>query len=312
MKLITFTQGTDPRPGLALSETVGIDLLAADPSLPGNWHVLFGDLSPVGRVHRQYVDRLVEMETLIAAGQDLPMPFVKLCAPGAIGNSGAVLLAPVILPSKIICVGLNYRDHAEEQNKTLPANPMLFSKAPTCLQAPDFPISIAEDLTQVDAEGELAVIISRAGRAIKRENAASHIAGYTCFNDVSDRDAQYADRQYFRGKSIDTGGPCGPWIVTPDELPKFGHGLNIQCRWNGEVMQKSNTEQLIFPVDHLIAYVSKNMTLLPGDIISTGTPGGVGVFRDPQVFLKPGDTVEVEIEGIGTLRNPVQRWTPTD
>ena len=162
---------------------------------------------------------------------------------------------------------------------------------------------------QVDAEGELAVIIGRAGRAIRREDAAAHIAGYTCFNDVSDREAQYADKQFFRGKSIDTGGPCGPWIVTPDELPDFAHGLDVTCRWNGEVMQHSNTDQLIFPVDHLIAHASRNMTLLPGDIISTGTPGGVGVFRDPQVFLKPGDVVEVEVEGIGTLRNPVQRWT---
>ena len=305
MKLITFLQGTDPRPGLALSETVGIDLLAADPSLPSNWHVLFADLSPVQQVHTQHVDRLVEMENLLAGSGELPLPFVKLGGPG-----GAVLLAPMILPSKIICVGLNYRDHAEEQNKTLPTNPMLFSKAPTCLQSPEMPIEIGEDLTQVDAEGELAVIIGRAGRAIKEENATDHIAGFTCFNDVSDRAAQYADRQYFRGKSIDTGGPCGPWIVTPDELPALAHGLNIQCRWNGEVMQQSNTEQLIFPVDHLIAYISRNMTLLPGDIISTGTPGGVGVFRDPQVFLKPGDMIEVEIEGIGTLRNPVQRWTP--
>ncbi len=187
---------------------------------------------------------------------------------------------------------------------------MLFSKASTCLQAHDLPIDLSDDLTQVDAEGELAVVISRPGRAIRREDAARHIAGFTCFNDVSDRSAQYADKQYFRGKSFDTSGPCGPWLVTPDELPDFGHGLNITCRWNGEVMQQSNTEQLIFPVDHLIAYISRNITLLPGDIISTGTPGGVGVFRDPPVFLRPGDTVEVEIEGIGTLRNPVRRWVP--
>ena len=305
MKLITYTQGTDPRLGLALSDTVGIDLLAADPSLPGNWHLLFGDLDPVRRVHAQHLGRLADMESRIAAGDELPLPFVRLGRPG-----GAALLAPVILPSKIICVGLNYRDHAEEQNKPLPANPMLFSKAPTCLQAPLLPIEIAADLTQVDAEGELAVVISRPGRAIRREDAARYIAGYTCFNDVSDREAQYADKQFFRGKSIDTGGPCGPWIVTPDELPEFATGLDIKCRWNGEIMQHSNTEQLIFPVDYLIAHASRNMTLLPGDIISTGTPGGVGVFRDPQVFLKPGDTVSVEIEGIGTLTNPVQRWTP--
>jgi 2-keto-4-pentenoate hydratase/2-oxohepta-3-ene-1,7-dioic acid hydratase in catechol pathway len=302
MKLITFTQGADPRLGLALSETVGIDLLAADPSLPGNWHILFGDLAPVRQVHKQHVDRLIEMENLAAGGQELPLPFVRL------GRGGALLLAPVILPSKIICVGLNYRDHAEEQNKPLPTSPMLFSKASTCLQAPNRPIQLAADLTQVDAEGELAVIISRPGRAIRREDAAQHIAGYTCFNDVSDREAQYADKQFFRGKSIDTGGPCGPWIVTPDELPEFAHGLKVECRWNGTVMQHSNTDQLIFAVDDLIAYASRNMTLLPGDIISTGTPGGVGVFRDPQVFLKPGDVVEVEIEGVGVLRNPVQRW----
>ncbi len=308
MKLITFTQGTDPRPGLALSETVGVDLLAADPSLPGNWHILFGDLAPIHQVHRQHIDRLAEIENLVTAGQDLPLPFVRLGESS--GSGAAVLLAPVILPSKIICVGLNYRDHAAEQNKALPPNPMLFSKASTCLQAPGLPIQLSADLTEVDAEGELAVVISRTGRAIKPENAAQHIAGYTCFNDVSDRAAQYADRQYFRGKSIDTGGPCGPWIVTPDELPEFGKGLNIQCRWNGEVMQQSNTDQLIFSVDYLIAYASRNMTLMPGDIISTGTPGGVGVFRDPQVFLKPGDEIEVEIEGIGTLRNPVRRWSP--
>jgi len=305
MKLITFTQGTDPRSGLALSETVGIDLLAANPSLTGNWHIMLGDLDPVRQVLAQHVDRLDEMLALVDAGAELPLPFIKLGGP-----DGAVLLSPVILPSKIICVGLNYRDHAEEQNKPLPLKPMLFSKAPTCLQAHGLPIQLADDLTEVDAEGELAVIISRAGRAIKREDAAAYIAGYTCFNDVSDRAAQYADKQFFRGKSLDTGGPCGPWIVTPDELPEFAHGLDIQCRWNGEVMQQSNTEQLIFRIDHLIAHASRNMTLLPGDIISTGTPGGVGVFRDPQIFLTPGDVVEIEIEGIGVLRNPVERWVP--
>ena len=304
MRLITFTQGTDPRCGLALSDNVGLDLVAAAPTLPGNWHVLFGDLAPVRRVHDEYAPRLAEMETILAQGGDLPLPFVRLGLRG-----GAPLLAPVILPSKIICVGLNYRDHAEEQNKPLPQAPMLFSKATTCLQAPELPIEIAEDLTQVDAEGELAVIISRPGRAIRREDAVHHIAGYTCFNDVSDRAAQYADKQFFRGKSIDTGGPCGPWTVTPDELPDLAHGLDVTCRWNGEVMQHSNTDQLIFPVDQLIAHASRNMTLLPGDIISTGTPGGVGVFREPQVFLKPGDVVEVEVEGIGVLRNPVRRWT---
>lgn len=300
MKLITYLQGADPRPGLALSETVGIDLSAASPSLPANWHALYTNLDPVRKVHEALAPRLGEMEAARLAGQPLPLPFVDL--------RQVRLLAPVILPSKIICVGLNYRDHAAEQNKPLPPRPMLFSKASTCLQAPGLPIELPDDLTQVDAEGELAVIIGRPGRRIPRERAAEHIAGYTCFNDVSDREAQYADKQFFRGKSIDTGGPCGPWLVTPDELPAFAHGLKVRCWWNGVLMQESNTDQLIFPVDELIAHASRNMTLLPGDIISTGTPGGVGVFRDPQVFLKPGDTVVVEVEGVGRLSNPVVRW----
>ena len=297
MKLITFTQGADPRPGLALSDTVGVDLPAADPTLAPNWHALLPDLSGVRRVWDEQSGQLEAMTAMQAAGNPLPSPFIDLMQ--------ARVLAPIILPSKIIAVGLNYRDHAEEQNKTLPEKPMLFSKASTCLQSQGGPIELPEELTQVDAEAEIAVVISRAGRAIKRENARDHIAGYTCFNDVSDREAQYSDRQYFRGKSIDTGGPCGPWIVTPDELPDLAHGLAVTCHWNGELMQSSNTDQLIFPIDHLISYISRTMTLLPGDIITTGTPGGVGVFRDPQVFLKPGDTVTVEIEGIGRLSNPV-------
>jgi len=301
MKLITISQGLQPRIGLALSATVGIDLPTADPSLNLNWHSLLPDLAAVRAVFEQHVDRLEAMENLVRTGANLPAPFLDL--------GKTPLMAPIILPSKIIAVGLNYRDHAEEQNKPLPAKPLLFSKATTCLQAPGLPIELPEDLKQVDAEGELAVIIGKPGRAIDRAHARDHIAGYTCFNDISDREAQYSDKQFFRGKSIDTGGPCGPWIVTPDELPDLAHGLAITCRWNDEIMQQSNTDQLIFPVDHLISYISRNMTLLPGDIISTGTPGGVGVFREPQVFLKPGDTVEVTVEGIGTLGNPVTRWT---
>jgi 2-keto-4-pentenoate hydratase/2-oxohepta-3-ene-1,7-dioic acid hydratase in catechol pathway len=299
MKLITYLQGADPRPGLALSETVGIDLLAANPSLPANWHALYGNLDPVRAVFEAQAHQLGAMETQRLGGEPLPLPFVDL--------RQVTLLAPVILPSKIICVGLNYRDHAEEQNKPLPPRPMLFSKASTCLQAPGMAIELPEELTQVDAEGELAVIISKPGRSISRDQAAQHIAGYTCFNDVSDREAQYADKQFFRGKSMDTGGPCGPWLVTPDELPEFAHGLKVTCHWNDTLMQTSNTDQLIFPVDQLIEHASRYMTLLPGDIISTGTPGGVGVFRDPQVFLKPGDTVTVEVEGVGRLVNPVVR-----
>jgi len=303
MKLITWTRGPDTRPGLALSTNVGLDLLAANPGLPPNWHGLFAFLEEVRTQQDQHQGRLSELETARLAGETLPLPYIDL--------QKVALLAPVVLPSKIVAVGLNYRDHAEEQNKPLPERPMLFAKAPSCLQAPGRPIELLPECERVDAEAELAVIISRPGRAIAVENALDHIAGYTCFNDVSDREAQYSDRQFFRGKSMDTGGPCGPWIVTPDELSDpLASGLQVRCRWNGELMQDSNTDQLIFPVDELVSYISRTMTLMPGDIISTGTPGGVGVFRDPQVFLQPGDTVEVEIEGIGTLSNPVTRWKP--
>lgn len=300
MRLISYTQGMGPRCGLALSDTVGVDLPAAQPALPDNWHVLLPDLDPVHQVHAELMEQVGELEKTRLGGGALPLPFVDL--------TRVEWLSPVILPSKIICVGLNYRDHAEEQSKPLPPAPMLFSKAPSCLQVPGGPVELPSFCEQVDAEGELAVIIGRPGRGIPRDMALHHIAGYTCFNDISDREAQYADRQFFRGKSMDTGGPCGPWIVTPDELPDpLARGLNITCHWNDTLMQTSNTEQLIFPVDELVSYVSRTITLLPGDIISTGTPGGVGVFREPKVFLKPGDTVNVEIQGIGKLSNPVTR-----
>lgn len=296
MKLITFTQGADPRCGLALSDTVGLDLLAADPTLPVTWHALFSEMHRIRRIHD---DSLPQRDKLVP-GKEWPLPFFHLAE--------VQLLAPVLLPSKIICVGLNYRDHAAEQNKKLPEQPMLFSKAPSCLQHHGGPIALTEDLTQVDAEAELAVIISRPCRAIKADEAADYIAGYTCFNDVSNREAQYLDKQFFRGKSMDTGGPCGPWIVTPDELPDQALGLKIRGLWNDTVMQESNTDQLAFSPHAIVEHASRHTTLFPGDIIATGTPGGVGVFRDPKVFLKPGDVITVEIEGIGSLVNPVVRW----
>jgi 2-keto-4-pentenoate hydratase/2-oxohepta-3-ene-1,7-dioic acid hydratase in catechol pathway len=298
MKLITFTSGPQARPGLAFDGRLGLDLLAADPTLPENWHALFSEMDRVRRLHDGFAAEAASL------AQDPPahvvLPFVDL--------TRVTLLPPVVLPSKIIGVGLNYRDHAAEQNKPLPEAPLLFSKAPSCLQAHRGPIGLTEDLVQVDAEAELAIVIGRPGRAIALAEASSHIAGYTCFNDVSNREAQYKDKQFFRGKSLDTGGPCGPWIVTPDALPTEALGLRITCRWNDVVMQSSNTAQLIFTPHALVSYASRHMTLFPGDIIATGTPGGVGVFRDPPVFLKPGDVVEVEIEGLGTLTNPVVRW----
>ena len=279
---------TGPRPAIVFDETLSLDLVAAFPDLPNNWPALFPHLSDIeirlGELKE--TGTYPESEILFPTGSRLWLP-------------------PILHPSKIIAVGLNYKDHATEQNKVPPARPMLFSKASTCLQAHNGPILLDDELKQVDAEAELAVIIGKAGRRIPATDAAEYIAGYTCFNDVSNREAQHADKQYFRGKSIDTGGPCGPWIVTPNELPPLAQGLNITGSINGDILQQSNTNQLIFTIDEIIQHASRNMTLLPGDIIATGTPAGVGVFRDPQRFLRPGDITEINIEGIGTLLNPV-------
>jgi 2,4-didehydro-3-deoxy-L-rhamnonate hydrolase len=288
MKLYTFQHLTGPRPAIVFDDVLSVDLTAAYPDLPGQWPGLFPRLEEItGRM-----DDL--RQSGVTGKEDFLFP-----------TASRPWLPPILRPSKIIAVGLNYRDHAEEQNKTPPPRPMFFSKASTCLQAHNGPILLDRELQQVDAEAELAVVIAKAGRRIPATAAAEYILGYTCFNDVSDREAQYADKQFFRGKSIDTGGPCGPWIVTADELPPLAHGLKITGSVNGEIMQQSNTDQLIFPIDALIEHASRHMTLLPGDIIATGTPAGVGVFRDPPRFLKAGCVTDVEIEGIGTLTNPV-------
>jgi 2-keto-4-pentenoate hydratase/2-oxohepta-3-ene-1,7-dioic acid hydratase in catechol pathway len=288
MRLISFKHPDGPRPGVALTDKVCLDLVAADRSLPRSWNALFARMSEV----RSLADRWRNPSDVI---DGVPL-FSRTKYP---------LLPPIPSPSKIIGVGLNYRDHAEEQRKAPPPRPMLFSKATTSLQSDHGPILLDPDLTQVDAEAELAVVIGRAGRRISRAEAPAHVAGYMCFNDVSDREAQQADKQFFRGKSLDTGGPCGPWLVTPDDLPYLADGLEITGTLNGEVVQHSNTEQLIFPIDELIRFASLHMTLLPGDIITTGTPGGVGMYRDPPRFLRPGDVVGVAVEGIGLLTNPV-------
>jgi len=288
MKLISFKHRTGPRPGVALNDKIYLDIVAADPELPKSWNRLFA-----------HMDRVAE---LVATWHE---PGGVIDGVPLISSNKYPLLPPVIAPSKIIAVGLNYRDHAEEQKRRAPAQPMLFSKASTCLQSHGGPIRLDPDLTRMDAEAELAVVIGRTGRRISRADAPDHVAGYMCFNDVTNREAQSADKQFFRGKSIDTGGPCGPWLVTPDELPPLAHGLPIEGRLNDEIVQESNTNRLIFPVDELIRFASQHMTLLPGDIIATGTPSGVGVFREPPRFLRAGDVYSVSIEGLGTLVNPV-------
>jgi 2-keto-4-pentenoate hydratase/2-oxohepta-3-ene-1,7-dioic acid hydratase in catechol pathway len=223
---------------------------------------------------------------------------------GILPLAGTRLGPPIPEPSKIVCVGLNYADHAAEQNKPLPETPLLFAKAPSCLIGDGDPILLPAIEPKVDVEAELCVVIGRRARHVNAAQAYDFVAGYTCFNDVSGRAAQYGDKQWFRGKSFDTFAPCGPFLLTRDELPD-PHGLAIGSRIGDRVMQSSRTDQIVIRVPQLIEYITRSMTLLPGDLIATGTPAGVGVFRDPPVFLRPGDVVTVHIERLGALTNPV-------
>jgi len=212
--------------------------------------------------------------------------------------------APVTRPLKLIGVGLNYRDHAEEIKAQIPTQPLIFAMYSNAITGPEQPIVIPSMSKQVDYEAELGVIIGRRARHVAPENALAHIAGYTIVHDVSARDLQFSDGQWLRAKSFDTFAPIGPYLVTTESLGS-ADALDVELRLNGRTMQKSNTRNLIFNVPELVSYISKVMTLEVGDVIATGTPGGVGFARNPQVFMKPGDVVEVEIEGIGVLRNPV-------
>ena len=213
------------------------------------------------------------------------------------------LLAPVPNPSKVVAIGLNYMDHCREQNIEPPQAPMIFAKFPTAVVGPGAVIRWDPALTrQVDYEAELAVVMGRTARRVSAAQALDYVAGYMNCNDVSARDLQFGDRQWVRGKSLDTFCPLGPWLVTRDEVPD-PHALSIRCTVNGTVMQDSTTAEMIFDVPQLIEFASQAFTLLPGDVIATGTPDGVGVFRSPQIFLKEGDVVTVEVEGLGELTN---------
>lgn len=211
--------------------------------------------------------------------------------------------APVTEPQKIVCVGLNYRDHAEEGDNPIPDEPVLFSKFPTCVNGPEGTISWDPEYTEkVDYEAELVTVIGREARDVDPEDALAHVAGYTVGNDVSARDLQHGDGQWVRGKSLDTFAPIGPNVVTADEV-EDPHDLDIWAEVNGERLQDSSTENLIFGVDDLVSFCSRAFTLNPGDLIFTGTPPGVGVYREPPVLLDEGDTVTIGVDGIGELTN---------
>jgi 2-keto-4-pentenoate hydratase/2-oxohepta-3-ene-1,7-dioic acid hydratase in catechol pathway len=237
---------------------------------------------------RQFADRLLDRAPAL-----LPVDSVKL-------------LAPILDPEKIICVGLNYRDHAAESGAAIPREPVLFSKFPSAIIGPDEAIVLPPVSKEVDYEAELVLVVGKGGRFIPEAQALDHLAGYTVGHDVSARDWQLKKDggQWLAGKTFDTFAPIGPHVVTPDEVPD-ALNLGIRLRLNGETKQDSNTRQMIFSPAAIVAYVSQVVTLQPGDLIFTGTPPGVGFAKKPPLFLKAGDVCEVEIDGLGVLRNPV-------
>jgi 2-keto-4-pentenoate hydratase/2-oxohepta-3-ene-1,7-dioic acid hydratase in catechol pathway len=216
-----------------------------------------------------------------------------------------VLQAPISNVSKVVGIGLNYADHCREQNIPLPESVLLFAKFPSSIIGPDEDITWDHEVsTEVDYEAELAVIIGKEAFRVGPQDVWEYIAGYSIVNDVSARDVQFSDRQWVRGKSFDTFCPIGPYLATRDEIENTDN-LKIQTRLNGELVQNSSTKEMVFKIPDIVSFITKSITLVPGDIICTGTPDGVGYFRDPKVLLKPGDIVEIEIENLGVLKNPI-------
>jgi len=293
MKLVRFAMGGGARIGALAGDAV-VDIAAALERK--------GSRAAVPQSMREF---LAAGDVALAAAEEALSFAADSPDAGVIRSlEQATLLAPVGDPQKIVCIGQNYRDHCAEQNQPLPERAIIFAKFPTALIGTGAPIRLPRISTQVDYEAELAFVIGRRGKEIPESEARRYVAGYMCLNDVSARDIQFSDKQWVRGKTFDTFAPTGPALVTADEIPD-PHALDISLTLNGQVMQRSNTSNLIFGVWHLVSYLSQVFTLEPGDIVTTGTPGGVGIFRNPPVLLKPGDTVSVTIQGLGTLTNPV-------
>lgn len=223
-------------------------------------------------------------------GEELPLDGLELAAP--------------LRPGKLIGIGLNYRDHAAETGKAVPATPLLFAKLPTSVTGPAGPVVLPGYSSEPDFEGELAVVIGRAARGVSRGRALDHVFGYAVMNDVSARDRQREEPQWVRAKGADTFAPWGPWITTADEVPD-PQALRVRTWVSGELMQDGTTADMVFSVAELIEFISGSFTLEPGDVISTGTPAGVGVARTPPRFLRPGDRVRIEIDGLGAIEHPV-------
>jgi acylpyruvate hydrolase len=245
-----------------------------------------------------------DVGTLLASGKDW-MEWAAKADGDRLPLAGASLAPVVPHPNKIVCLGLNYASHIAEMGRPTPQYPTLFAKYDGSLIGANDIILAPAVSDQLDWEAELGVVIGRPARHVVPADALAHVAGYTVVNDITVRDWQHRTREFLAGKTFESTTPLGPALVTPDELPAGASGLDINCEVDGVVMQHSTTADLLFSVAHIIAYVSTIITLLPGDLIATGTPGGVGAGREPQVFLAPGQQVVTRIEGIGELRNTV-------
>ncbi|WP_257348895.1 fumarylacetoacetate hydrolase family protein [Pseudalkalibacillus decolorationis] len=291
MKLVTFTKNDQDFVGTVIDNLViNLNHLLAEPSLT-MMDIVERGLSYIKKIETKLTD--LDMDN----GQEFILNIDEI-----------VFKAPLPNPGKVVCVGLNYMDHCREQNVEPPKAPLIFSKWSSCVVGHGENVILPIESTQVDYEAELGVIIGKKGKSITEDNVFDHIFGYVIVNDISARDVQFADGQWARGKSYDTFAPCGPYLVTVDEVSD-PQKLSVRCTVNGNVLQDSNTKEMIFTIKEIVAYLSKGFTFEPGDLLSTGTPHGVGVFRDPQVFLEDGDEVIVEIEGLGILKNTCVRET---
>ena len=284
MRFLAFDKSGEPTIGLRKGDQI-VDLSIAAPDLPRDMPSLLAG-------------RAAAMEAAAAALAAAPAEAMRPA-------EGLDYLPSIWNPGKIVCVGLNYADHAAEAGLEKPEYPVLFLRSNTTLVGHGHNLVLPRCSDQFDYEAELVVVVGTAGRNIAADKALDHVAGYAAFNEASIRDYQFRSGTWTSGKNFDATGGFGPDIVTADELPPGGDGLRIQCRLNGETLQDGNTGDMLFKVPELIEAISEIMTLEPGDIIVTGTPAGVGLGRKPPVWMKAGDVCEIDIEGIGVLSNPI-------
>ncbi|MBN3837247.1 fumarylacetoacetate hydrolase family protein [Burkholderia sp. Ac-20344] len=295
MKLVSYEASGKLRPGILVDDAVfDIDRL-----LTGRAGAAADAVGSIAELLRRHADTLPALsERLLTAARAEPS--------ARMGRIDTLRLGPPVHdPAKVLCIGLNYRDHVAETGRADPKAPDVFAKFASTLIGPIDDIDCTAITSNLDFEGELAIVIGRPCRHVDADDALSYVAGFTIMNDITARDLQYKGTQWLAGKAVDSSTPCGPALVTLDEIgdPQC---LDLSTRVNGVVMQRSNTERMIFPIRHIISYISYFLALSPGDIIATGTPEGIGSKRTPPVWLKSGDTVEVEIEKLGRLRNVVR------